>query len=350
MAKAGFWLRGAKGKLAGAVAQKGEKGTVLRENVVPHNPRSDEQMFQRIAFGTAASAAKFMLPIIGQSFYGTLNETLNRRAFLQENVYRLKNEYKDGEGSALPKNVSQLVSNDYVISNGSLNQRWEAKYDETFNAFYFAVDGNPAPENDLRKNVLQITADWYLEYCLGIKPGQQLTFAFIYYHNYFVWHSPEALGDHPHVNASSFEARRIVAKANPEPINVTAQMTDAQIKAQIKYSIFDMSKSDEKLVDWILSGQQWEVDTTTTPNALVCLVQAFSFVYFNTDEKELDACAIFVSELIDGEWDYSRAVMREHMSDLEPGADYLSAYGTHFGHTAVSGKFTQQGGTADVIG
>ena len=350
MAKAGFWLRGAKGKLAGAVAQKGEKGTVLRENVVPHNPRSDEQMYQRIAFGTAASAAKFMLPIIGQSFYGTLNETLNRRAFLRENVYRLKNEYKDGEGYALPKNVSQLVSNDYVISNGSLNQRWEAKPDDYNNTFYLAVDGLRVPENDLRKNVLQINADWYLEYCLGIKKGQQLTFAFIYYHDYFVWHSPEALGNHPLVNASSFEARRIVAKADPIPVNVTAQMTDAQIKTEIKHNIFDMSKSDKELVDWILSGQEWQVDTTTTPNALVCLAQEFNFGYFNSDEKEIDACAIFVSELIDGEWDYSRAVMREQMSELEPGADYLSAYGTHFGHTAVSGKFTQQGGTADIIG
>lgn len=56
MAKSGFWLRGAKGKLAGTVLYSSGGSTVQREIVTPKNPQSDNQMRQRATF---AGAAKF---------------------------------------------------------------------------------------------------------------------------------------------------------------------------------------------------------------------------------------------------------------------------------------------------
>lgn len=56
MAKSGFWLRGAKGKLAGTVLYQSGGSTVQREIVTPKNPQSDNQMRQRATF---AGAAKF---------------------------------------------------------------------------------------------------------------------------------------------------------------------------------------------------------------------------------------------------------------------------------------------------
>lgn len=58
MAKTGFWLRGAKGKLAGTTIYRGKGGaTIQREiNTQPSNPRSQAQMTQRASF---ADVAKF---------------------------------------------------------------------------------------------------------------------------------------------------------------------------------------------------------------------------------------------------------------------------------------------------
>lgn len=56
MAKTGFWLRGAKGKLAGSVLYQANGSTIQREIVTPNNPQSENQMRQRIGF---AAASKF---------------------------------------------------------------------------------------------------------------------------------------------------------------------------------------------------------------------------------------------------------------------------------------------------
>ena len=70
MAKAGFWLRGARGKLAGASLQKGENGTIMREIVTPTNPKTLGQAIQRLAFSTAVRTAKALEMIIDHSFEG----------------------------------------------------------------------------------------------------------------------------------------------------------------------------------------------------------------------------------------------------------------------------------------
>lgn len=123
MAKAPFWLRGGKGKLAGSVLFKGEKGTIIRENVVPRNVQSDPQMRQRIAFGTVTQAAREMLPIIGISFEGYDSEKLNRRRFVQVNSTFLgaKAKINATECAWSTKGNNQLIPNPYIMSAGSLD-------------------------------------------------------------------------------------------------------------------------------------------------------------------------------------------------------------------------------------
>ena len=70
MAKAGFWLRGARGKLAGASISKGSNGTIMREIVTPRNPRTTAQLMQRLVFSTATRTAKALREIIDHSFEG----------------------------------------------------------------------------------------------------------------------------------------------------------------------------------------------------------------------------------------------------------------------------------------
>lgn len=122
MAKAPFWLRGGKGKLAGSVLFKGEKGTVIRENVIPKNSQTDLQMRQRIAFGTVTQAAREMLPIIGISFEGITSEKLNRRRFVQINASTLGKDAKLGASDCawMTKGNNQVIPNPYIMSQGRL--------------------------------------------------------------------------------------------------------------------------------------------------------------------------------------------------------------------------------------
>lgn len=87
MAKSGFWLRGAKGKLAGTVLYQSNGATVQREIVTPANPQSDNQMRQRVVFAGAskfyqnAQQNRFVL-----AFQNKKNNQSNFNAFMQRNL------------------------------------------------------------------------------------------------------------------------------------------------------------------------------------------------------------------------------------------------------------------------
>lgn len=57
MAKAGFWLRGAQGTLAGSVLSPSPQGTVVREKVTPSNPQTEKQVTQRSKFKLVSQLA-----------------------------------------------------------------------------------------------------------------------------------------------------------------------------------------------------------------------------------------------------------------------------------------------------
>ena len=84
MAKVGLWLRGARGKYAGGVLQKGVSGgTIVRENVKPANPQSSNQCGQRMKMLPAARFYTLFEEVLSTSFEGVAYGNKSRWAFLK---------------------------------------------------------------------------------------------------------------------------------------------------------------------------------------------------------------------------------------------------------------------------
>lgn len=91
MAKAGFWLRGAKGKLAGASMGKGANGqTIMREIVTPKNPRTNAQLMQRAIMATVMQAYSAGKAIFDHSFQGKSVGAQNQQRFMSINARKLR--------------------------------------------------------------------------------------------------------------------------------------------------------------------------------------------------------------------------------------------------------------------
>lgn len=121
MAKSGFWLRGARGKLAGAVLAKGADGqTIMREKVTPKNPQTNGQMAQRMIFATVVSAYSKMKAITDHSFEGVQYGSKTQQAFMKENLAIMRNRASEDEGNFLIPNIGVLMANPYLVSKGSL--------------------------------------------------------------------------------------------------------------------------------------------------------------------------------------------------------------------------------------
>ena len=124
MAKTGFWLRGAKGKLAGATIYKSGKDTVMRQIVSPSNPRSNGQMIQRAIMATIMKAYSSGKAIFDHSFQGKKVGAENQREFMALNLAYLRKELPLANSQARvvgPKALSP-VANSYIVSRGSYAQ------------------------------------------------------------------------------------------------------------------------------------------------------------------------------------------------------------------------------------
>lgn len=256
MAKAPFWLRGGKGKLAGSVLFKGERGTIVRENVAPHNPQSGGQMKQRAVFATVTQAAKLMLPIIGISFEGITEGKLNRRKFVQLNTTYLGNIARNilttgtnprglrfsGKGNA------QLIANPYIIARGTLKLPNQG--------IAIINEGNiPVPQKAYTVTIplgsytpLQL---WELLY--GMKPGSQLTFPYITYainpaSKYAMEITDDAGNAIDGIRYASFSAPRIVlATEDGDPVQITAQTTAEQLESYLANGVVSEKTEDYAL-------------------------------------------------------------------------------------------------------
>ena len=131
MAKSGFWLRGANGKLAGASIAKGADGsTVIREIVTPKNPQTEAQKIQRIIMATVTKAYATMKDITDHSFEGLSMGAKCMNRFNQLNAAMLRQKVSSlvAQGYSLEeifdfnKGDNRLTANEWVISSGSLPQ------------------------------------------------------------------------------------------------------------------------------------------------------------------------------------------------------------------------------------
>lgn len=133
MAKTGFWLRGAKGKLAGTTMYKdpttGE--TIMREVVTPSNPKTEAQLLQRIIMATIGSAYSLSKAITDHSFEGLKAGRETMSYFMKQNI----NFCREKIASMLEEGLTYydifnflklgskgFVPNQYQLSMGSLPQ------------------------------------------------------------------------------------------------------------------------------------------------------------------------------------------------------------------------------------
>ena len=394
MAKNPFWLRGAKGKFAGSVVYKGESGTVIRENVTPSNPQSKAMMAQRIAFSTVSKAAKYMLPIIGQSFQGVGNEKLNRREFLRQNVKQLKQAFLAADNGtptllyhAAVKNIKTCIPNPYVISAGELVYDFaKVKYTGEDSALTNAPLNLCVEAGQLamkfsttEASTVVVPGAELLMAVLGIEPGTQLTLAAIATNNGApLWVSE---GNDDNNRSAVFLAQRLIAKtadAMPDftfgistagaitTINGTAvsNLNDDLINAM--EALFDMDKSSQDLYDYSV-GSHTITATASSTSAVISFAateEALGSVFANivsSASYTVQAAGAFISKLVDSNWRYSNCQMRCLMPNLTTNASGTPAY---FGAQYISAKpsymktqqgsesqlYTQAGGTSSTVG
>ena len=133
MAEVGFYLHGARGKLAGAYFSRGANGkTIAHEIVEPTNPRTNAQQYQRAIMATVMRAYSAGKAIFSHSFSGVSNGSGDQQRFVAENVKLLRNAIADDlrthvaprfqKGRVVAPNTKAPVPFDYLISDGSLTQ------------------------------------------------------------------------------------------------------------------------------------------------------------------------------------------------------------------------------------
>lgn len=359
MSRAGFWLRGAKGKLAGSVLQKGENGTIIRERVDPRNPQTMEQMKHRVAFGTCASAAKWMLPVIGIAFEGINDPKMGRRAFISINTNMLKNhasislitsrahEAFQGKGN------SQLVPNPYIVSKGSLPQPSQIAFSMEGN-----VDGQfviPDITAELTIGSTYTAAELW-ETILGLKAGQQLTRVCIFTLNgenvISFGKITEEWGDY--MRYSRFFSDRIVLNSGDgDSITINSGTTYAQINTCLMSLVATEQTADTFFPEGIVSDVVADGDTLTVTVAKTSITPEY-----NDTKYKLQAFGCFISELVNNRWCYSTCQLVANEPLERSDAD--TYYGLFIGNAIesylkgssalMSDRYTQQGGEDDLVG
>lgn len=169
--KTGFWLRGGKGKLAGATVYQQSGETVMREVVTPSNPKTEKQIIQRIVMHTCMQAYSKMKDICDHSFEGQKKGRDTMAYFMKQNVQFCRDRVASmqAQGSDfydmtafVPLGRKGFVPNQYQLAMGSLPQISTTMSDnEASKAFVAAI----------KTNTYQAVIN-----ALGLQRGDQLTF------------------------------------------------------------------------------------------------------------------------------------------------------------------------------
>ena len=174
MAKVGFWLKGANGKLAGATVYQQNGETVMREVVSPTNPKTEKQIIQRIIMHTVMQAYSKMKEICDHSFEGLKKGQPTMSYFMSQNVGFAREKVATMQGQGVPfENMYNFVPlklkgftpNQYQVSMGSLPQVVCNLRDEDEGKGFVEL---------IRTNTYQGVID-----ALGLQRGDQLTFLMI---------------------------------------------------------------------------------------------------------------------------------------------------------------------------
>lgn len=169
MSKGNLFMGNASGKLADVVLYRNAGAQVARLRVRnPKNPRSEQQLIQRVIQSTAAKAYSVLQSICNHAFEGKQSRTANQSEFMRLNVARDRYRVSVapmGWRSLSNFNSRDLVeplANNYIVAAGSLPE------------MQFSADGT----------VIKIGAgsglaatDTYQQVCdkLGLQRGDQIT-------------------------------------------------------------------------------------------------------------------------------------------------------------------------------
>lgn len=288
MAKAGFWLKGSRGKLGGSTLQKGSAGgTVIRANAESiKNPQTIAQAFQRMVFGTVASAKGALKTIVDHSFegidYGV--DSLSYFQSINNNILRAAALRNDSRFKFDIKGAGVIVPNEYLISQGSLSMRPYVAGQWVRSSGRLGGVIVDAPGLTTTYPTRPGNAQGYIDLlkAIGVDPGDQLTLVVI-------------TEDIPHVVVAQYEDAK----------NVQSYVTIARIVFKTVDQISDFSQ-------YLLSGNQPNPNYFERVEGNVYLEydeDQFEF-HVNTQGKTLVGAACIRSKKgKDGKWRRSTAKM-----------------------------------------
>lgn len=137
MAKTGFWLRGARGKFAGASLQKGADGsTIMREIVTPTNPQTISQVIQRMKAAPAQKFYNALSELLSNAFQGVKYGNDSRLRFLSLAMKM--------NGPYVQKGVDRFIPAAYPFTRGSMPTIGILPFDGGATKFSTDVDGSAA--------------------------------------------------------------------------------------------------------------------------------------------------------------------------------------------------------------
>lgn len=173
--KTGFWLKGGKGKLAGATVYQQNGETVMREIVTPANPKTTAQLLQRIIMHTVMQSYSKMKAITDHSFEGIKAGRDTMSYYMKQNVQFAREKVAEQQAQGIeayemynyvPLGRKGFTPNQYQVAMGSLPQI-------TTNIPDVAGQHNPYVSG-FAANTYQNVID-----TLGLKRGDQLTFLIV---------------------------------------------------------------------------------------------------------------------------------------------------------------------------
>lgn len=293
MAKVGFWLRGARGKLAGSVLANSPQGTIVRENKTPANPKTRSQALQRAIFATVTKSAVDLAAVIESAFDGKKNGAESRREFVKLNVAQLRKVYnEEGEAILLPKGSTNQVPNYLILSNGSLGKIFltDSESPVRHNGCFAVADDNATTFAHLKEALPQI------------KAGSQLT---------FVWGANVVDGDD---STFQWNYARIVLNPTIQSLDVVIDWAQMKINA----SAIVTDKTEGFPVDSL-----GNVDFTGI--LAIKTIEGDNFAGFASDA----CCGLIVSEYDTdrGDWVHTQSIANggEPFDASEAIASYMSA-------------------------
>lgn len=286
-------VKGKMGNIVGMTNRTGTQGgnPTARIYVIPKNPRTREQMLQRMLFATATQTAARLFPLINHSFEGTEFGEKSRQKFISENIAALRAVAKavgpvqGNDFQFALKGISSLWGGNWKVSKGSLpaytprflgtladgeGSMPAALLDCLLFDNTYSLQGNIPTVND---PVLDDFENLY-----GIGPGMQLTLACIRVAGTEQYSYQDDDGYHDGVyQVLDLQVRRIRRNNTPlETADRSANMTNLTDALQQKY----FTEFDADLASALI---KFDVGVTQVPG-LWKIAQAFGYTYTWDDE------------------------------------------------------------------